>query len=70
MSYIFNYCPSLNNIILDNIDTSNVIDMKYMFSDCKAISSLNLKSFNTKQLKEMKYMFSGYIKFNKFRNGE
>lgn len=42
---------------LNNLDTSDVCDMRYMFFRCYHLSELNLKGFNTSNVKNMEWMF-------------
>lgn len=41
----------------DDIDTSNVEDMRYMFSRCPELTSLDLSSFDTSSVEDMSFMF-------------
>lgn len=43
---------------LENLDTSNVIDMSYMFFQNSNIESLDLGHFNTSNVKDMNNMFN------------
>ena len=43
---------------IENLNTSEVIDMQYMFSEC-GISKLDLSSFNTEKVTNMFMMFGG-----------
>ena len=43
---------------LENLNTSEVINMSYMFTDCPALTTLDLKNFNTKNVTNMSSMFS------------
>ena len=43
---------------LENLNTSEVTDMRYMFSECKQLTSLDLRSFNTENVTNMKNVFS------------
>ncbi len=52
---------SLNNIILDNVDTSEVNDMSYMFDSLNLIN-INVKSFNTENVRNMSSMFGNMKK--------
>ena len=57
-SYWFFYMENLTTIIgLENLNTSNVTDMKEMFDGCKSLTSLNLSSFNTSKVTDMGWMF-------------
>jgi len=60
--YWFYYMGNLTTIIgLENLNTSNVTDMKEMFYGCESLTSLNLSSFNTSNVTNMGWMF-GYCK--------
>ena len=49
----------LNNVILDNVDTSKVTDMSGMFSGCTSLSSLDLSNFDTANVTNFNDMFGG-----------
>ena len=44
---------------LDNLNTSNVTDMKGMFWGCESLISLDLTKFNTEKVTDMSNMFNG-----------
>ena len=46
-----------NAIDLNNVDTSNVINMRYMFSNCCSLTSLDISGFDTGNVTDMSYMF-------------
>ncbi len=46
-------------IIFQQVDTSNVTDMSYMFEDCKNLKSLDVKDFDTRRVVNMRWMFRG-----------
>ena len=54
MKGMFYNCISLEEINLENIQTSNYIDISYMFYNCNNMTSFII---NNIQIKEMKYMF-------------
>ncbi len=59
-SYLFNGFTKVIQIEgLENIDTSNVINMEAMFSTMSNIQDLDLSSFSTSNVKNMNYMFQG-----------
>ena len=58
ISYMFDYCSSINSINLSNFNTKNVINMNMLFSSCKKLISVDLSNFNTKNTKDMSRMFS------------
>ena len=59
MSYMFDYCSSLENIDLSGFYTGNVTNMTAMFENCKKLVSLDLSSFNTSKVQYMRLMFYG-----------
>lgn len=56
---MFNGCSSLTEVLLDNIDCSNVSDVSNMFSGCIGLSAINLSGLEFNNLTNMKYMFNG-----------
>lgn len=46
---------------LENLNTSEVIDMSYMFYRCESLRNLDLQSFNTSNVTDMSYMFSACV---------
>ncbi|EKX93175.1 BspA family leucine-rich repeat surface protein [Alloprevotella sp. oral taxon 473] len=58
-SYWFSGFKALQTIEgLENLNTSEVINMSYMFADCPALTTLDLKNFNTEKVKDMNSMFT------------
>lgn len=56
----FEYCRSLTEIKgIENLQTSNVIDMSGMFDECYSLRSLDLSTFETQNVKDMQGMFAG-----------
>lgn len=47
----------LENLALDNFDTSRVEDMSYMFAICKKLIDIDFSSFNTSNVNNMSCMF-------------
>ena len=47
----------IENIVLDQYDTSNVTDMKLMFTGCSSLKSLDLSGFDTSKVTDMRFMF-------------
>lgn len=45
--------------ISNNLDTSNVTDMRKMFFGCSSLAELDLSSFNTNNVTIMNNMFMG-----------
>ena len=58
-TYFFGNLSTVEEINLDNVDTSNVTTMTQMFSNCTNLKELDLTSFNTKKVTNMNSMFSG-----------
>ena len=55
----FQYFKALTAIEgLQNLNTSEVIDMSGMFSRCSVLTSLDLKNFNTEKVENMSWMFN------------
>ncbi|MBO4244644.1 MAG: BspA family leucine-rich repeat surface protein [Bacteroidales bacterium] len=59
--YWFDGCKNLTSIkgIKENLNTSEVTDMRFMFEDCIYLTSLDVSSFKTDNVIDMCYMFSG-----------
>ena len=58
MNRMFYDCMSLTNIKFpDNLNTTNVTDMRYMFSWCSSLKELDLSKFNTDNVTDMFGMF-------------
>ena len=55
-SSLFARCYDLEEVILDNVDTSNVLYMNAMFQSC-GLTSIDLSGFDTSKVKEMSTMF-------------
>ena len=56
----FSYFKALTTIEgLENLNTSEVTDMRYMFEGCSRLTSLNLSNFNTSKVTNMSDMFYG-----------
>ena len=56
---IFVDLRSLNTIVFEVLDTSNVINMHSMFLGCNNLTSLDLSNFNTTKVTNMHNMFAG-----------
>ena len=57
---LFAYCYGVQEIQgIENLDTSNVIDMHSMFFCCESLTSLNVSNFNTSNVIDMNSMFAG-----------
>lgn len=52
-----NKLSRLTHIAFDNVDTSNVTNMKKIFGKCANLTSLDLSNFNTSKVTDMSYMF-------------
>ena len=48
----------IENIILDEFDTSNVTSMRFMFFGCESLKTLDLSNFDTSNVTDMSIMFS------------
>jgi surface protein len=59
-AYWFMLCSELTTIKgIENLNTSNVTDMRQMFYGCSALTSLDLSHFDTSNVTKMGTMFSG-----------
>ena len=57
---LFTQLSYLTSIVgLENIDTSNVIDMNFMFSSSGSVTSLDLSEWDTSNVVNMRLMFHG-----------
>ena len=54
---LFSDFTKMENILLNNLDTSNVSNMYQMFNRCNALEKLNVNSFNTSNVTNMRQMF-------------
>ena len=61
MGTMFYNCCSLENLNLNNFNTTNVTNMMSMFRGCRRLTELNIKSFNTTKVTDMSYMFAGCV---------
>ena len=59
---MFSECSSLRSIIINNFNTSKVINMSYMFNKCSSLESLNLSNFDTLKVLDMSYMIQDCYK--------
>ena len=55
---LFQYMPSVEVLVLNNVDTSNMINMRYMFAGDRNLKELDLSSFNTSNVTNMTSMFA------------
>ena len=56
--YWFSGCTNLTSITgWENLNTSEVTNMREMFSDCRKLTNLNLNQFNTSKVTNMNGMF-------------
>ena len=53
----FSSYSKMTSFTMEDIDTSNVIDMSNMFSGCTSLESIDLSNFNTSNVTNMKEMF-------------
>ena len=54
----FNRCESLEQINLNNLDTSNVTDMSHTFAWCKSLKQIDISSFDTSNVTDMSHTFA------------
>ena len=55
----FDKCGLLKEIKgIENLNTSEVTNMKMMFGECRNITTLDLSNFNTSKVTDMSYMFA------------
>ena len=65
-SYMFYGYKNLKTINgLENLNTSNTVDMKYMFYKCDSLERINISSFDTKNVKSISNMFGFCYKLRK-----
>ena len=57
-SQLFSGFAKVENILLNNFDTSMVTKMQHMFWNCQNISSLDLSGFNTSKVTNLANMFN------------
>ncbi|MCH1976479.1 DUF285 domain-containing protein [Enterococcus hirae] len=48
---------TLEKVVLNNLDITNVTEMSSMFSGCRNLSTVDLSNFNTTNITHMEYMF-------------
>ena len=58
---MFDGLTSLEKVIFDNFDTSQVTDMRYMFHACSSLSELDVSDFDTGKVTNMSYLFCGCV---------
>ena len=62
----FSGCTNLTSITgWENLNTSEVTNMREMFSDCRKITNLNLNKFNTSKVTNMSGMFQSCMALKK-----
>jgi surface protein len=54
---MFYDCSLLESLIINNFDTSKIINMHGMFFNCSSLQILNISNFDTSQVTSMAYMF-------------
>ena len=59
MYYGFGGLSGVEEISLNNVDTSNVTNMSVMFNSCSSLTELDLSSFDTSEVTNMDSMFNG-----------
>ena len=57
MSYMFNNCSSLIQVVFNSIDTRKVNNMQAMFYECRELEYLDLSNFDTSNVTLMSFMF-------------
>ena len=58
-SNLFSRCENLQEIVLDNVDTTECINMESMFWGCKNLTDLKITSpLNTDNVRDMDHMFA------------
>ncbi len=70
MSWMFQYCSSLQSFDLSGFDTSSVKYMNSMFQYCSSLQSLDLSGFDTSGVMNMSYMFDDCGKLEKIVVGD
>lgn len=63
LSYLFKKFPQIENIKIDEWDTSKMTNAKHMFEGCKKFNC-DLSKWDVSKLQDASYMFSGCSKFN------
>ena len=58
-SYLFSRFTKVNDLDLDNLNTTNVISMSNMFRSMTSLKCLDLSNFDTSNVTDMSSMFSG-----------
>lgn len=57
---LFDFCQNLTRVTFpDDLDTTNVKNMRSMFSDCKALEALDVSMFDTGNVEDFEGMFFG-----------
>ena len=59
MSGMFKNCKKLEEIDVNNFDTSSVTNMNNMFSTCEKVKKLDVINFDTSNVTNMSAMFNG-----------
>ena len=57
--FAFGRMSTVQTLILDNVNTTNVTNMQAMFMNCSSLTILDLSSFNTSNVTDTSVMFSG-----------
>ncbi len=58
MDNMFYMCYDLEEVDLENLDTSNVTSMRQMFRNCSSLEELDLRKMDTSRVEDMWCMFS------------
>lgn len=69
MEDMFDENETLEEVYLDDFDTSAVKDMRNVFSYCKKLTELDISSFSTKSVTQISAMFMGCTNLTKIYVG-
>ena len=61
LSYFFQKCTKLENVIISGINTDNLQYIYYMFSGCTSLKSVNISNVDFKNVISAHYMFENCI---------
>lgn len=64
ISFYYFRGSSLENEI-ENLDTSNITNMRSMFEKCEYVTELDLSNFDTENVTDMSYLFGGDVRLQK-----
>lgn len=57
-SKMFEGCTSLQKILINQWDTSNINNMSYMFYNCQSLESLDVSNWDTSNVTNMEHLFA------------